>query len=92
MDSVKTNNKKYTKLESGHCIASLKAIPERYGFVLMIAWEWEEAAKKGFFAFTRSSKIVSVITERDMRGVMDFGVELTSSERLLHFGDLFAGI
>jgi hypothetical protein len=81
----------YVKVPNKKCIAAIVVVPavafgiEKLGFikssshfVVMIAWEWESAAKEGRFKCYK--KIVDEITDDTISATADYGQAMTDEE------------
>lgn len=67
MDSIKTKSNNYALVE-GKAIAGVVLVPEDRSFIIYVAWEWENQAKKKFFAITKR-KVHSLLD--DLHGIID---------------------
>lgn len=78
MDSVKTNSDKYALVE-GKAIAGVVLVPDGHTFIIYVAWEWENMARKKFFAITKSFvPLESYVLQFLITNTADYGTDVTN--------------
>lgn len=83
----------YQKMEDGKCIAAISIVPasgflkSSWPFVLMIAWEWESAAKSGRFKCYKGAieNISQIAIEAGIAAIADYGKTMTDEEIQKYF-------
>lgn len=77
MDSVKTNSDKYILVE-GKAVAGVVLVPDKNFFVVYVAWEWENQAKKKIFGITKRESYVFAHFSAVIHRAADYGTDVTN--------------
>ena len=63
----------YVKNKSEQCIFGIAFIPESKGLRIYVAWEYEAAAKNGYFKVYKSRELVQQMTNQSILDTMNKG-------------------
>ncbi len=81
--------KPYVKNKSHQCIFSIVMIPEKNGMRIYVAWEWEAAAKEGYYQIYKSKDMYNQITTQAILDTMNHGQKITNDKTPEIFPHLF---
>lgn len=81
MNSQKTKSNNYS-LVAGKAIGGVVLIPANGHFNMYVAWEWEDQAKKKFFAITESIIGNDTLDSGSINNIADYGNDVTHKKEI----------
>lgn len=81
MDSIKTKTDNYS-LVNGKAVAGVVLIPKSDHFIGYVAWEWEDQAKKKFFAIIESPHLIGNFHSEFIDNIADYGNDVTHKREI----------